>query len=368
MSEFSHADHEHMGEALRLAEKGLYTTDPNPRVGAVVVKDGKVIGRGFHKRAGEAHAEILALQEAGAAAKAATLYVTLEPCAHEGKTPPCADAVVKAGVARVVAAMTDPNPEVAGKGFEKLKAAGIAVAEGLMSAQSKALNPGFISRMTRGRPWVRSKLAASMDGRTALDNGESKWISCDASREDVHRWRARSSAVLTGIGTLLADDPTFTVRLPGEWRQPKKIIVDTNLSTPVDANVFKLNPDLVFIATGVDDPEEQEALNAIGANIQVFPERRGFMDLKSILETMAELECNEVLMEAGAGMNGALLEAGLLDELILYVCPSLLGDKARGMFSLAGISSMNQRRELEIVDARMFDRDLRLILRPKPKA
>jgi diaminohydroxyphosphoribosylaminopyrimidine deaminase/5-amino-6-(5-phosphoribosylamino)uracil reductase len=291
--------------------------------------------------------------------------VTLEPCAHEGKTPPCAHAVVKSGATRVVAAMTDPNPLVSGKGFEILKAAGIAVAEGLMAAQAKALNPGFISRMTRGRPWVRTKLAASIDGRTALANGESKWISCDASREDVHRWRARSSAVFTGIGTLLADDPTFTVRLPGEWRQPMKVIVDTNLSTPVSAKIFERNPDLVYIATGVDDPEEHEPLNAIGANIQVFPERRGFMDLKAILETMAELECNEVLMEAGAGMNGALLEAGLVDELILYMCPSLLGDKARGMFSLPGISSMKERRELEIADARMFDKDLRLILRPK---
>ncbi|HEX7964736.1 MAG TPA: bifunctional diaminohydroxyphosphoribosylaminopyrimidine deaminase/5-amino-6-(5-phosphoribosylamino)uracil reductase RibD [Gammaproteobacteria bacterium] len=367
MTDFTTDDSRFMAEALQLAERGLYTTDPNPRVGAVVVKDGKVVGRGFHKTAGEAHAEILAIQDAGGEAKGATLYVTLEPCSHQGKTPPCADAVAAAGITRVVAAMGDPNPEVSGKGFERLTAARVRVDEGLMAAQAKALNPGFISRMTRGRPWVRSKLAASLDGRTALTNGESKWISSDASREDVHRWRARSSAVLTGIGTLLADDPTFTVRLPGEWRQPKKVVVDTNLSTPVDAKVFKLNPDLVYIATGVDDPEEHEALNAIGANIQVFPERRGFMDLKAILETLAELECNEVLMEAGAGMNGALLEAGLLDELILYVCPSLLGDKARGMFSLPGISSMQERRELEIVDARMTGPDMRLILRPKQK-
>jgi diaminohydroxyphosphoribosylaminopyrimidine deaminase/5-amino-6-(5-phosphoribosylamino)uracil reductase len=365
MSDFSADDSRFMSEALRLAEMGLYTTDPNPRVGAVVVKDGQIVGRGFHKTAGEAHAEVLALQDAGAAAKGATLYVTLEPCSHQGKTPPCADAVVAAGITRVVSAMTDPNPLVAGKGFERLTAARIRVDEGLMANQAKALNPGFISRMTRGRPWVRTKLAASLDGRTALANGESKWISSDASREDVHRWRARSSAVLTGIGTLLADDPTFTVRLPGEWRQPKKVIVDTNLSTPTNANVFKLNPDLVYIATGVDDPEEHEALNAIGANIQVFPERRGFMDLKAILETLAELECNEVLMEAGAGMNGALLAAGMVDELILYMCPSLLGDKARGMFSLPDINSMQERRNLDIVDARMFGPDLRMILRPK---
>ncbi len=227
MTDFSAADYGHMAEALRLAERGLYTTDPNPRVGAVVVKDGKVIGRGFHRKAGEAHAEVLALKEAGAAAHGATLYVTLEPCSHQGKTPPCADAVKAARIARVVAAMTDPNPKVSGQGFEILKGAGIEVALGLMENESRALNPGFISRMTRGRPWVRSKLAVSLDGRTALATGESKWISGDASREDVHRWRARSSAVVTGIGTLLKDDPTLNVRLPGEWRQPIKVVVDT---------------------------------------------------------------------------------------------------------------------------------------------
>jgi len=365
MTDFSAADHGHMAEALRLAENGLYTTDPNPRVGCVVVKDGKVLGRGFHKKAGEAHAEVLALGEAGAAAKGATLYLNLEPCAHHGKTPPCAEAVIAAGAARVVASMTDPNPEVSGKGFELLRAKGIRVDTGLMEAQARVLNPGFISRMTRGRPWVRSKLAVSLDGRTALAGGVSKWISGEAAREDVHRWRARSSAVLTGIGTLLADDPSFSVRLPGEWRQPMKVVVDTNLSTPADAKIFKREPDAVYIATAVDDPEEQEALQAAGANIQVFPEKRGFMDLKAILETLAELECNEVLMEAGAGMNGALLEAGLLDEFILYMAPHLLGDTARGMFSLPPLGSMEERRELRIMDARMVGEDLRLILRPK---
>src|SRR5579885_2840774 len=234
-------DQRFMSLALALGRRGLGNTWPNPAVGAVVVRDDGgepvIVGRGWTQPGGRPHAETEALRRAGAAARGATLYATLEPCSHQGKTPPCTDAVAKAGVTRVVAAMTDPNPEVSGKGFEKLKAAGVTVVQGLMEAQSRALNPGFISRMTRGRPWVRSKLAASMDGRTALANGESKWISCDASREDVHRWRARSSAVLTGIGTLLADDPTFTVRLPGEWRQPKKVIVDTNLSTPLDAKI-----------------------------------------------------------------------------------------------------------------------------------
>lgn len=365
MSDFSAADHGYMAEALRLAENGLYTTDPNPRVGCVVVKDGKILGRGFHQKAGEAHAEVLALKDAGAAAKGATLYLNLEPCAHHGKTPPCAEAVVAAGPARVVASMTDPNPQVSGKGFELLRTKGIQVDTGLMEAQARALNPGFISRMTRGRPWVRSKLAVSLDGRTALAGGVSKWISGEAAREDVHRWRARSSAVLTGIGTLLADDPSFSVRLPGEWRQPMKVVVDTNLSTPADAKIFKREPDAVYIATAVDDPEEQEALLTAGANIQVFPEKRGFMDLKAILETLAELECNEVLMEAGAGMNGALLEAGLLDEFILYMAPHLLGDTGRGMFSLPPLGSMEERRELKIIDARMVGEDLRLILRPK---
>ncbi|HLW73506.1 MAG TPA: bifunctional diaminohydroxyphosphoribosylaminopyrimidine deaminase/5-amino-6-(5-phosphoribosylamino)uracil reductase RibD [Gammaproteobacteria bacterium] len=365
MSDFSAADHGFMAEALRLAEQGLYTTEPNPRVGCVVVKDGEIAGRGFHRKAGEAHAEVLALKEAGSDAKGATLYVTLEPCSHQGKTPPCADAVIAAGIKRVVAAMGDPNPKVAGQGFEKLKRAGITVLSGLMEPQASALNPGFISRMTRGRPWVRSKLAVSLDGRTALASGQSKWISGDAAREDVHRWRARSSVVLTGIGTILADDPNFSVRLAGEWRQPVKVVVDTNLSTPANAKLLQQNAEQVYFATAVDDPEEQEAILNTGASIQVFPEKRGFMDLKAILESLVELECNEVLVEAGAGMNGALLEAGLLDEFIIYIVPCLMGDTARGMFSLPPLASLQERRELVITDMRMIGNDLRVMLRPK---
>ena len=355
-----------MAEALRLAERGLYTTDPNPRVGAVVVKDGRIVGRGFHKKAGEPHAEVLALKEAGAAAQGATLYVTLEPCSHHGKTPPCAGAVIAAKVARVVAAMTDPNPVVSGKGFELIKGAGIAIAQGLMETEARALNPGFISRMTRGRPWVRSKLAVSLDGRTALADGESKWISGEASRWDVHHWRARSSAVLTGIGTLLKDDPSLNVRLEGEWRQPMKIVIDPNLSTPPDAKIFKQDPDAVYIATTVDDEEEHVLLNDVGANIQVFAEKAGgMMDMKLVLETLSQLECNEVLVEAGAGMNGPLLAAGLIDELIVYMAPNVLGDTARGMFSLPPLHGMDQRREFEITDIRKIGNDLRLMLRPK---
>lgn len=365
MSDFNAADHGFMAEALRLAEQGLYTTEPNPRVGCVVVKDGEIAGRGFHRKAGEAHAEVLALKEAGSDAKGATLYVTLEPCSHQGKTPPCVDAVIAAGVKRVVAAMGDPNPKVSGQGFEKLKRAGITVLSGLMEPQAAALNPGFISRMTRGRPWVRSKLAVSLDGRTALASGQSKWISGDAAREDVHRWRARSSVVLTGIGTILADDPNFSVRLAGEWRQPLKVVVDTNLSTPPNAKLLQENAEQVYFATAVSDPEEQEAILNTGASIQVFPEKRGFMDLKAILESLIELECNEVLVEAGAGMNGALLEAGLLDEFIIYIVPCLMGDTARGMFSLPPLASLQERRELVITDIRMIGNDLRVMLRPK---
>lgn len=366
MTDFTAADHGCMAEALRLAERGLYTTDPNPRVGAVVVKDGRIVGRGFHAKAGEAHAEVLALKEAGKAAQGATLYVTLEPCSHQGKTPPCTGAVIAARVSRVVAAMQDPNPLVAGKGFERLKAAGISTAQGLMENEARALNPGFISRMTRSRPWVRSKLAVSLDGRTALADGESKWISGEASREDVHRWRARSSAVLTGIGTLLKDDPSLNVRLPGEWLQPKKIVIDPNLSTPVSAKIFKQQPDAVFIATTVEDEEEHGLLNQAGASIQVFPEKTtGMMDMRLVLETLGELECNEVLVEAGAGMNGPLLAAGLVDELIVYMAPNVLGDTARGMFSLPPLGSMQERREFEIVDLRKLGQDIRLILRPK---
>ena len=365
MSDFNVADHGFMAEALRLAEQGLYATDPNPRVGCVVVKEGEIVGRGFHKKAGEAHAEVLALKEAGADAKDATLYVTLEPCSHQGKTPPCTDAVIEAGVKRVVAAMGDPNPKVNGQGFEKLRAKGIGVQSGFMETQAAALNPGFISRMSRGRPWVRSKLAVSLDGRTALATGQSKWISGEAAREDVHRWRARSSAVLTGIGTILADDPNFSVRLAGEWRQPLKVVVDTNLSTPPNAKLLQQNAESVFFATAVADPEEQEPILNTGASIQVFPEKRGFMNLKAILESLTELECNEVLVEAGSGMNGALLEAGLLDEFIIYLVPCLMGDTARGMFTLPPLASLQDRRDLVITDMRMFGNDLRLMLRPK---
>ncbi|MBU6469533.1 MAG: bifunctional diaminohydroxyphosphoribosylaminopyrimidine deaminase/5-amino-6-(5-phosphoribosylamino)uracil reductase RibD [Gammaproteobacteria bacterium] len=360
---FTAADHAYMAEALRLAAQGLYTTDPNPRVGCVIVKDGKTVGRGFHHKAGEPHAEVLALHEAGTESRGATVYLTLEPCVHFGRTPPCADALIEAGVARVIAAMQDPNPLVAGKGFAKLQAAGIETARGLLEEQARALNPGFISRMIRGRPWVRSKLAVSLDGRTALGNGESKWISGEAAREDVQHWRARSSVILTGSGTVLADDPAFTVRLAGEWRQPQRIVVDSALRVSPAARVLK-SPGETHIATLVTGGAQHAALTAAGMQLMTLPAKEGHMDLSALMQRLAQMACNEVLVEAGAGLNGALLADGLLDELIIYMAPCLLGDSARGMFSLPALKSMRERMELQITDLRMVGDDLRLIAVP----
>jgi len=354
-----------MSEALRLAEQGLYTTDPNPRVGCVLVKDGVVVGRGFHHHAGEAHAEIVALMQAGERARGASVYVTLEPCAHFGRTGPCTDALVDAEVARVIAAMADPNPQ-AGKGVEKLRAAGIETAMGLMQAEARALNPGFVSRMTRGRPWVRSKLAASLDGRTALASGASKWISGAAAREDAQRWRARSSAILTGIGTLLADDPALTVHLPGEWRQPRRVVVDTQLRTPPNARLLQ-QPGETLLATAVTDTGRHAPLMAAGARILVLPMAEGHIDLAALVRCLAELECNEVLVEAGAVLNGALLQAGLLDELIIYMAPQVLGDTARGMFDLPELHSLEERVELQYKDVRMLGADVRFLAVPQAR-
>ena len=353
-----------MAEALRLAEQGLYTTDPNPRVGCVIVKDGKAVGRGFHRKAGEPHAEVLALRDAGAQARGATVYTTLEPCVHFGRTGPCADALIAAGVARVIAAIQDPNPLVAGKGFAKLQTAGIETVGGLLEEQARALNSGFISRMTRGRPWIRGKLAVSLDGRTALAGGESKWISGEAAREDAQHWRARSSAILTGIGTVLADDPLLTVRLPGEWRQPRRIVVDSALRMLPAARILK-QPGETYIATVVADAARQTLLIKAGAKVLALPDKDGHVDLAALMQRLAELECNEVLVEAGAGLNGALLQAGLMDEFIIYMAPQLLGDSARGMFHLPAIKNMRERIELNLTDVRMVGDDLRILARPK---
>jgi len=359
---FSAADHAFMARALRLAERGLTTTSPNPRVGCVIAKDGMVVGAGWHERAGEPHAEIHALKQAGEQARGATAYVTLEPCSHYGRTPPCAEALLAAGVARVIAAMSDPNPRVAGSGLELLRNNGIEVGVGLMEAQARELNPGFISRMERGRPWVRVKIAASLDGRTALANGVSQWITGEAARHDVQRWRARSCAILTGIGTVLADNPQLTVRDFDIGRQPLRVVVDSQLRTPSSAHITQDGNTLLVTAA---DSAKADTLRAAGAEVLVLPGMDGRVDLSALLKELARREINEVLVEAGAELNGALLQAGLVDELLLYYAPTLLGDAAHGMFALPQFSEMSQRVELDILSLDRVGQDIRIRARPR---
>jgi diaminohydroxyphosphoribosylaminopyrimidine deaminase/5-amino-6-(5-phosphoribosylamino)uracil reductase len=346
---------------LRLAERGLYTTTPNPRVGCVLVKDGRIVGEGWHQRAGEAHAEVVALQAAGAAAAGATAYVSLEPCVHQGRTPPCTDALVAAKVARVVAAMQDPNPQVAGKGLQKLREAGIGVEAGLMEEQARELNIGFVSRMTRARPWVRVKIAASLDGKTALANGVSQWIGGPDARRDGHHWRARSCAVMTGIGTLKDDDPRLTVRDVETTRQPLRIVVDSRLRITPDAKI--LDGGAVLIATATQDDAKARALQAKGADVVVLPNADGKVDLLRLTQHLGSIGINEVLIEAGINLDSALLRAGVVDELLFYLAPLLLGDAGRGMLDLGDLTRMEQRLELDIRDTRLFGPDLRVLAR-----
>jgi len=357
---FTADDHRHMAEVLRLAERGRCTTTPNPRVGCVIVHGGAVVGRGWHERAGGPHAEVAALTEAGGRAAGADLYLNLEPCSHHGRTPPCAEAVVRAGVRRVVAAMQDPNPLVAGKGFAILRAAGIGVESGLMEDQAQELNIGFVSRMARGRPWVRLKLAASLDGRTALANGRSQWITGEAARRDAHRLRAESCAVLTGIGTVKDDDPRLTVRHVETTRQPAKVVVDSRLETPPAAKVLEGGA-LVFCAG--DDAAKSRALAERGAEMVALPDAAGKVDLAAMMQELGRRGCNEVLVEAGFKLNGSLLAAGLVDELVIYLAPQLLGDGARGMFNLPALEDLSGRRELAVRDVAMVGRDLRITAR-----
>ncbi|ESQ17097.1 MAG: hypothetical protein N838_04360 [Thiohalocapsa sp. PB-PSB1] len=364
----------YMARALRIARSGLYTTDPNPRVGCVLVRDNLVVGEGFHRRAGEPHAERNAIDLAGDAARGATAFVTLEPCCHHGRTPPCTDALLEAGIARVVVAMEDPNPIVSGRGLRRLRAAGVEVRTGLMEQMARALNPGFEKRMRGGMPYVRCKLAASLDGRTSMASGESVWITSADARRDVHRLRARSSAVVTGIGTVLADNPSMNVRLssnefPALWpnerpRQPLRVVVDTHLRMPVEARMLQL-PGATLIATCEDSPRAIARANAAGAEVQVFPAApSGGVDLHVLLCYLAEREINEVLIEAGPTLAGAALQAGLVDELLIYQAPHLMGDSARGLFHLPGLDTMQQRIPLKFTDVRQIGIDLRLTLIP----
>ena len=350
-----------MQRALRLAEQGLYTTDPNPRVGCVVVKDGKVVGEGWHHRAGEPHAEVIALRQAAGRARGAALYVTLEPCCHHGRTPPCSEAVRQAGVARVVAAMEDPNPKVAGQGLAALKEAGIEVQSGLLREQAERLNPGFVSRMSRGRPWVRCKLAMSLDGRTAMASGESKWITSSAAREDVHRLRARSSAVLTGIGTVLADDPALDARLSVPVRQPLRVVLDRELRISPRARLLSSPAEVLLFTAPGEIPSRFEPLLAAGLRIVPVPLLPGGLDLEEVLGYLAGLEINEVMLEAGATLSGAMLQAGLIDELVIYMAPHLMGSAAKGLFHLPGLERMEQRIGVKIREIRPVGEDWRIV-------
>lgn len=358
---FSAADHEFMARALRLAERGLFSTTPNPRVGCVLVKDGRIAGEGWHERAGEAHAEIHALRAAAGAARGATAYVTLEPCSHHGRTPPCAEALVAAGVVRVVAAMEDPNPRVAGQGMKLLRTAGIVAECGLMADAAWELNVGFIARMTRRRPWLRMKTAASLDGKTALHNGASQWITGPAARQDGHRWRARACAILTGIGTVRDDDPRLDVRGIDTTRQPLKVVVDSRLELPPDARL--LSGARVLVAAALDDAAKVAGLRERGAEVVVLPGAGGKVDLAALLDELGRRGVNEVHAEAGFKLNGSLLRAGLVDELLLYLAPCLIGDAAHGMFNLPALDSLADKRRLVIRDVRMVGADLRLLAR-----
>ena len=363
--DFSAIDHALMARALRLAERGLFTTQPNPRVGCLIAHDGEVVGEGWHQRAGEAHAEVFALYAAGGRARGATAYVTLEPCSHFGRTPPCADAMLEAGIARVVVAAEDPNPEVAGGGLQSLRDAGIRVEAGLMRDAARELNRGFFSRFERGRPWQRVKLAMSLDGRTALANGESKWITGEAARADVQCWRARSSAILTASGTARADNPRLTVRLPdgAEFVPPLRVVLDPRLDAlSPQANLLDGSaPTLVLHAPGAQAPDERHSRVDLAT---VDTGADGKLDPRAVLGQLAARGVNELQVEAGPRLCGALLEAGLVDELLLYLAPTVLGDDARPLLHLPPLASLATRRDWRVLDRRMLGVDQRLLLRP----
>ncbi len=369
---FDCADHAFMARAMQLARRGRYTTFPNPRVGCVLVRNGEIVGEGWHRRAGESHAERIALAAAGERAPGATAYVTLEPCCHHGRTPPCAEALIEAGVARVVAAMVDPNPLVAGRGLFRLESAGIEVASGLLEADARALNPGFICRMQGQRPLVRLKLGASLDGRTAMASGESQWITGPVARRDVQFLRACSAAVVTGIGTVLADDPSLNVRLdnadlglPSDLplRQPLRVVLDSNARTPPEARLLRLpGPVLICVA---EDAESMRvaALEAVGAEVCRLPsDTPGYLAWPAVMDALRVREIDEVLLECGATLAGSALLSGVVDELVLYLAPQLLGDAAHGLVHLPGVERLAQRIELAMNDVRQVGEDLRLTL------
>ena len=354
-----------MARAIELAKRGLETTHPNPRVGCVIARSEKILAEGWHEWPGEAHAEAMALNSLGGKAKGATAYVTLEPCSHFGRTPPCANALINAGVSRVVFAVQDPNPQVSGGGAQLLRDAGIQVESGLMSSEAEALNPGFLKRMRVGLPWVRLKLAMSLDGRTALANGASQWITSEAAREDVQSWRAQSSAVLTTIGTVLADDPRLNVRTPAaRRREPLRVILDSELRTPPDAQMFGVPGD-ILIFTASNDAERVAPLLATGARIEVVGREQhdAGVDLAAVFTRLAELDINEVLVECGATLAGALLQGDFVDELLVYMAPMLLGPQARPLIVIPEITHLEASPRFTFLETTAFGDDLRLRLR-----
>jgi diaminohydroxyphosphoribosylaminopyrimidine deaminase/5-amino-6-(5-phosphoribosylamino)uracil reductase len=354
-----------MSRALQLARHGLYTTHPNPRVGCLLVKDNHVLAESWHIQAGGPHAEINALNAAGAGARGADCYVTLEPCVHSGKTPPCTEALIASGVRRVIAAAIDPNPQVSGKGIAAIKQAGIEAESGLMEDEARALNPGFEMRMRNGRPYVRTKMAMSLDGKTALANGHSRWITAEAARRDVQRLRAQSSAILTGIGTVLADDPALTVRdVDTGGRQPLRVVVDPELKMPTGVRMLK-DPGRTLVFTLIQDAGKKNAYSGRNTEVIMLSEKNRDAMLLPVLEYLATREeVNEVLVEAGSKLNGALLHAGLIDELVIYLAPHILGQDARGLFNIPVIEEMAKRVELKFTDLRMVGQDVRMTLKP----
>jgi diaminohydroxyphosphoribosylaminopyrimidine deaminase/5-amino-6-(5-phosphoribosylamino)uracil reductase len=354
VTRFSALDHAMMRRALALAEKGLCTTTPNPRVGCVITQDEQILAEGWHEKAGAPHAEVNALRAAGERAAGATVYVNLEPCSHYGRTPPCAGALINARVARVVAAMRDPNPQAA-HGGEALATAGIRFEHGLMEDEARELNIGFVSRVARGRPWVRLKVAATLDGRTALANGRSQWITGAEARRDGHRWRARACALLTGIGTVTADDPRLTVREVETPRQPLRVIVDSRLETPPAARILQGDRVLVFAAKAGQLPN---------AEVVALPNPNKKVDLPRMLEELARRGVNELHVEAGFRLNGSLAREGCVDEFLIYLNPSLLGDGAQGMLDLPAVTALDARLKLRLLSLERVGEDLRILARP----
>ena len=361
---FSAADHAFMARAIALTVRGRDTATPNPSVGCVLVKSGRVIGEGWHAKAGEPHAEANALAAATESPEGATAYVTLEPCSHFGRTPPCADALVKARVARVVAAIEDPNPKVKGQGGARLRDAGISFETGLMESQAREVHRGYLTRMTQGRPWMRIKAAATLDGRIALANGESKWITGEAARRDVHALRARSCAMLTGIGTVLRDDPELTVRSVHNTRQPRRVLIDSRLDIGLEARLLRGEPPIIFTVS--EDRAKRSLLEGLGAEVVTAPAdpaKPGKTDLAGIARALGDRGFNEVTIETGSKLNGSLLAAGVIDEIVLYLAPKFFGETAQGLFALPELTTLDQALRPRIVEVRQVGEDLRLTLR-----